>query len=284
MCEFNGNSTSNELTEMLFLELQHLQALEENKYRLSRFKHFKILDFYDFFEKTQELIEINSIKIFLQEFDFEYDIKLISKVFRRITKGYNETISYFEFADFFLYNKAYFILGSCYPNREVSPLELNYSINKNHYINTGEKSEIFSRTCKKIKEFEDMKHIEKQSIEVYNEIELIRRVLATKKDFNIRKIFKIFTGKSRIITFKKFMDAIKFLGLEKNKDQALIFFMKYDKDKDGSLNIEDFSTIFRPENEEYRLLLQQHTKFRHKLSSETLKILSNMLNILISNC
>ena len=279
-CEFNGYQTSQEIAEMLYIEIKNLKEIEENKFLLSKCKGFSILDLYDYIEKTDTIIDLSNLSNFLQKFNYCYDLKLLSKAITRISRSKTNSISYFQFADYFLCNQAYFLLGDSYPSPESSPLELNYHIIKNYTKRIGERSEIFYRTYEKYtKTKEDKKHfikLQKNSAE----IEALKRILALKSEFNLKELYKFFAGNHKKISQKNFAKALEKINILKNNEEILEFYANFCRNEQ-KLSFQSFFRIFASESEEFKDLLFNHTKVQSQLSFEALKIVSKLLNLLI---
>jgi Ca2+-binding EF-hand superfamily protein len=282
-CQVNGSQSSHELAEMLYNELKYLKDQEETKYRLNVYKGFNILDAFESIEKPDQFITIQSLSDFLNAFGYSYSQDLLKKLMIRITKSYSNIISYFDFADYFLCNQGYFSLGSVYPNPITNPLEMKYSIHKNYIFNTGERSEIFSREYEKFVETQEEALNIAKNQEILANIENLRRTLALRKDFNIKNIFEFFAVASDSIDIKSFEEKITKLGLNKTHEDILFFFFAYDEDYDGLLNYDDFFSIFAANHKVFKMLLNNHSKFETVLKPDTIVIISNLLNILVSD-
>lgn len=282
MCEINGNSTNNEFSEMLLIELRYLIDLEEDKYRLKKIEGFQILDAYEFIVGSKGVVNTQCLINFLEDFEYVCEPELLWSVVKRIARGMDNDFGFFEFADYLLCNQAFLQLGPSYPNSNTSPMEFNYSIEKKQIEKTGRNSKVFSRTYEKFKEMEENQWEYKKQTEFNQEIEILRRALAGKKDFSLKKIYKFFAGNKKNVGIKQFTNSINRLGIEKNSEEIALFFMEYDKDNDGNLSLNDFFNMFAASCQEYQKLLQNHVHIQCRLSAETLIIVSRMLNILMS--
>lgn len=119
------------IAEMLYTEIKFLKDCEERKYKVNMLEGFKILETFEMFTKNGLNITAADIIELICDSIEKDDLAYVFKGIRRVTKGINDYISYFEFADFFLYNRAYFFLNSCYPDGESNPLSMNYAVLKN---------------------------------------------------------------------------------------------------------------------------------------------------------
>ena len=117
--------STNELTQMLFLEIKLHQDLENDKYRLSTFSSITILDLFLQLESKSQSITLECLQNFMKSENYPITTSQGLMLIKRIVKKQANEITYFEFADFFLYNKSFFFLSESFPDPELSPLSLN---------------------------------------------------------------------------------------------------------------------------------------------------------------
>jgi Ca2+-binding EF-hand superfamily protein len=268
--EESDEFSTNELSQMLTLEIKTLQDLENEKFRLNHNEDFNILDLFLGIENKSKSIPCNSLKTFARSQGLSLSDHQTLSIIKRISKSTTNEISYFEFADFFLCNKSYFALAEGFPDPELSPLSMSYSVQKSLIDN--EKSEFFSLTPIK-----PGKKLEKDCNNG-QELEKLRVFLALKKDFTVKALFKWFAGKKKTINRIRFEKGCKKLGA----DGKALLFMLLDKDLDGEVAEDDFWDVFAPRSEGYRLLLANRARQNVDVGLETLGIVKRVLGMMIT--
>ena len=261
--------STNELTQMLFLEIKLHQDLENDKYRLSTFSSITILDLFLQLESKSQSITLECLQNFMKSENYPITTSQGLMLIKRIVKKQANEITYFEFADFFLYNKSFFFLSESFPDPELSPLSLNYSVHKSIIDNNSEKFE-FSQ-------FNSAKKDEGQKNEdiLDDSKERLKIKLSLKKDFTVKALFKWFAGKKRVVNRSRFEKGCRELGLEWNGK----LFQQFDKEMDGEVNEDDFFEFFAPKSEGYRLLLMNRAKQSIDIGQETFNIIIEILKI-----
>ena len=85
----------------------------------------------------------------------------------------------------------------------------------------------------------------KTQVEKERECEDVRKEMAMKSDFNLLDSFRFFDRKGKSYVGKQeFSDALKILEIRTSKEAIDLFFMRYDRNKDGLLELFEFFLDF----------------------------------------
>lgn len=88
------------------------------------------------------------------------------------------------------------------------------------------------------------------------DLEKARIELAVKPDFNLTDLFRMFDIENKgYITFDEFKSALTIFNLFPTRDDAFLFFSRYETVAEGVLKYSDFCDIFCPKTEEYSAIL-----------------------------
>ena len=183
----------------------------------------------------------------------------------------------------------------------TSPMNDNFSqsilskgkktLNDNDMSKTffGSFSNSFKNLNKNEFEEEQFKEYLKTLMATEKEIEKAKKELSLCNNFNYEDCFKIFDiDGTCYITYDNFKQGLKYIGLETNDDEIQLLFNKFDYQKCGGFNCDNFMNVLNPHDNIYRNKFEKRLGHSYRgrggsnLSYEAKLYFKNILKLIIS--
>jgi len=107
-------------------------------------------------------------------------------------------------------------------------------------------------------------------IRMENDLEKAKQDLALQKDFNLFSGFKMLDrARKGFITIDELREALADLGVRAGQEELSLYFLRYDKDRDGRLRFAEYCDSFNPVDQYTQTLLNRRMESDSFMSSQT---------------
>lgn len=116
------------------------------------------------------------------------------------------------------------------------------------------------------------------------EVEVIKRQLSMKVDFQIGQLFRLFDRKNQgVATLLDMEDGFNLLKIQSTKNAVYLFVRRYDTDLDGKLSLKEFHQVLLPVHPVYLQNMMKIQNQKEELSARTLEYFCSLMETLLEN-